>query len=363
MAHRLSLRIAAATALTLMAACGGDNGVGPMKPANPSATADNIQALDVTFSSPAFQSFGFASFYSPAATGSLTALRTVLRAAQPTLGARRALSPGESRLAAAALRAALVPADGAISAAVLPPAYLGKTLIYDPSSNSYVDDPTRTDGPSNGVRLILYALDGFGSPVIPLEEIGYADLKDESSSSFDKLHIEVWGTLPDPDVKYLDYAITVTTSSVSVIGFITDGSTQLDFNASISATSNGFVIDIRFDVDAAEAHVRLKLTFAFPDATSFRVTYDFRLQFGTEVVTVTGTETVTDTTDSGKLTVRVNGGIYATITITDGLPSYAGGGGQDLTPEDLTALNTVFEAVAVFTLRFLELLAPTGISL
>ncbi len=360
MAHRLSLRIAAAGALTLMAACGGDNGVGPMKPTDPLATASSIQSLDANFTSPVFQSFGFASFYSPVGTASLAALRTVLRAAQPTLGARRALSPTESRLAAAALRAALVPAGGAISAAVLPPAYLGKTLIYNPSAGVYEDDPTRTDAPTNGVRLILYTVDDLGSPVLPLAEIGYADLKDESSSTFDKLHIQVVGTLPEPDVMYLDYAITLTTSSVSVIGFITDGSTQLDFNASISATSSGFVIDIRFDVNEAEAHVRLKLTFAFTSETSFRVIYDFRLQFGTEVVTVTGTETVTDTNDSGKLTVRVNGGIYATITITDGLPSYTGGGGQELTAEDLTALNTIFEAVAVFFLRFVELLAPAG---
>src|SRR5688572_14299542 len=113
--HSVPAPLTPATALALfLAACGGDGGTGPgpTKLADPLATAAKIQALDVSFGSPVFQSFSFASLYSPAASSSLTALRTVLRAARPVPADRPSLSSGESRLAAA-LRAALVPASGA----------------------------------------------------------------------------------------------------------------------------------------------------------------------------------------------------------------------------------------------------------
>src|SRR5881296_789536 len=178
--HRSALApLAPALALALLvAACGGDStGPGPMKPSDPLATAANIQGLDATFTSPAFQSFAFASTYSPAGLSPVAALRTVLRAAGPALGARRALSPTESRLAATALHAVLVAPSGGMSTPILPPAYLGKTFerTTDPVSGSTAYYPTdRAGAPAKGVRFVLYALDPV-YPILPLQEIGYAD--------------------------------------------------------------------------------------------------------------------------------------------------------------------------------------------
>src|SRR2546427_12128731 len=118
-------------ALALLAAACSDSPLAPAKPADPLATAANVQALGTSFASPAFETFTFATTYVPAAASPLAALRPLLRAAQPTLVTRRALSPPDSGLAATALRAALVPASGAIPASSRPlPAVLGTTHTW-----------------------------------------------------------------------------------------------------------------------------------------------------------------------------------------------------------------------------------------
>src|SRR6266516_4057854 len=215
--HRSLLRYIAVAAALLAAAC-GDNPLQPKKPADPLATAANVQALGTSFTSLPFQSFSFATTYVPTAASPMAALRPLLRAAQPTLVTRRALSLAESRLAATALRAAVVPG-----------------------------------APSNGVRFILYALDLAGQP-IATQPIGRADFMDESSGNTQTLHVLVVGTTTDPPVTYLDYAVSVTagasTANVAVVGFITDGIERLDFNAAIGETSGSATFDIRFDVNA-----------------------------------------------------------------------------------------------------------------
>ncbi len=355
-------------ALALLAAACSDNPLAPAKPVDPLATAANVQALGTSFASPPFESFTFATTYVPTATSPLAALQPLLRAAQPTLVTRRALSPTESRLAATALRAALVPSSGGIAASIFPPAVvLGTTYTWNATTFQYeANDPAVLPGaPSNGVRFILYALDLGGQP-IATQPIGYADLMDESSGNAQTLHILVVGTTTDPPVTYLDYTVSgtvgATSASGTVVGFISDGTQRLDFNVAIAQTTGSATFDIRFDVNATDSHVRLRMTLTAPDQNTLRLAIDFRLQFGTEVVTVRGTETVdlVTLTTSGTVTVLVGGGIYATITETDGSLSFVGGGGQTLTVDDYTALNAIFEAIGATLTRFDALFAPAA---
>src|SRR6266700_2991889 len=337
--HRFLLRYIAVAAELLAAAC-GDNPLQPKKPADPLATAANVQALGTSFTSLPFQSFSFATTYVPTAASPMAALRPLLRAAQPTLVTGRALSLAESRLVATALRAALVPSSGAIAASIFPPAVvLGTTYTWNATTFQYeANDPAVVPGaPSNGVRFILYALDLGGQP-IATQPIGYADLMDESSGNTQTLHVLVVGTTTDPPVTYLDYAVSVTLGA---------------------STAN---VDIRFDVNAADAHVRLRMTLTAPDQNTLRLAINFRLQFGSEVVTVTGTQTLDLTTlsESETLTVLVDGGIYATITETDGSITFEGGGSQEFTADDLTALGAIFDAIATTFQQFDALFAPAG---
>jgi hypothetical protein len=248
-----------------------------------------------------------------------------------------------------------------VSAVIFPPELLGKTFEWDTTSVQYqVSD--RAGAPANGVRLILYALDLGGSPIVT-QEIGYADLKDESAGTTQRMHLLVVGAT----VTYLDYTVAATpgataeTGTVTVVGYITDGLHRLDFNCPVTLTSTSATLDIAFDVNAENAHVRLQLTVTPIQTSGLRLDIDFSLQFGGEVVTLTGTDTVTDAGESGSLTVRVNGGLYATITITNGETSFTGGGGQQLTADDLTALNALFNAFGEVLEHFDDLITPTGL--
>jgi hypothetical protein len=278
------------------------------------------------------------------------------------------LSLADRRLAATALRAALAPSTGTTPESIFPPAVvLGTTYTWDASTLQYVaNDPAALPGaPANGVRFILYALDGSGLP-IATQPIGYADFMDESSGSTQTLHVIVVGTTTTPPVTYLDYTISATvgqtSASATLVGYITDGIVRLDFDIGIAETASRATIDIRFDANAVNAHVQFHVAITSPSASTLQFEISDRIEAGGEVITVTGTETVdvSALTETGTLVVAINGGSYATITDANGSLSYAGGGGQNLTADDRTALLAIFDAVAESLQRFNDLLAPAG---
>src|SRR5437016_14597703 len=91
-----------------------------------------------------------------------------------------------------ALRLAAGTLGSGISASVIPPQYLGQTFVWDDATHKYVVGPDA--GPSNGVRIILYALNPVtGAVAEPSSAVGFADLLDESTTSpaVNKLHVIV----------------------------------------------------------------------------------------------------------------------------------------------------------------------------
>lgn len=362
--HRWSVVVAY---LALFLAACGDNGTGPgpAKPTDPLTTAANVADLDALFTTPLFQSLRLASSYSPARTSLLGVLRALLLTARSTLGRGQMLSPGDSHRLAMRLQAALQPATSPDPAAILPPELLGKTFEWDTVgfAGYIVTSRQDPDAPTDGVRFILYELDTFNAPVLPLHEFAFADLKDESAATR-RLHLVVGAHTPV--ATYLDYAIvgtaTPTSNNATVVGYITDGTRQLEFDAAANSTASAYTLDVRFDVNAANAHARLKATITQPTSSLLRLDMDFQLQFGTEVVTLAGYETLDLNTfdDVGKYTVRVNGGIYATADVAGGTPTFSGGGGQQLTADDYIALNAIYNAVGTIANRFNDLLAPGG---
>lgn len=360
-AYRHVGRAFAAGVAVVAAAC-GDNPLGPAKPVDPVATTARVQALPQSFNSPVLQSFALAAPQSPAATRPLTSLQALLSAAGTTMSARRALSAAESQRISAALVAALPQTSTAVTAAILPPALLGKTFEWNTTSAMY-DTTARGGAPSNGVRFILYNLDQVGAPIVT-EEIGYADLKDESTSTSGRLHLLVVGTTSGSDVTYLDYTVagsaTATSANVTVVGYVTDGTHRLDFNCTVTVTSTSVSADIHFDVNADNDHVRLRFKITPIGTTGLRLDITFRLQLDTEIITLYGNDTLTGTSESGSFTVLVNGGIYATIKSTDGALTFTGGAGQELTADDYAALQAISDAVGVVLDAFNNLLAPAG---
>ncbi|HVH67733.1 MAG TPA: hypothetical protein VM716_07695 [Gemmatimonadales bacterium] len=362
--RRPSWHVALAAAL-VVTGC-SNNAVGPTKPADPVATAARVQAIHGSFNSNILKSFEFATPYAPTATSPLATLRPLLNVAQSTFGARRSSSLADARLAAAALRAGLLPSSGVILASIFPPGVvLGTTYTWDAATSQYVaNDPAALPGaPANGVRFILYALDLSGIP-IATQPIGYVDFMDESSGNAKTLHVVVVGTTTTPPVTYLDDTISVTavtsSANATVIGFVTDGTERLAFDIGVAETASHAVIDIQFDVTPADAHVKFHVTLTLPSASTLQYDISDRIEAGGELITVTGTITVnlSPLTESGSLAVAINGGPYATITDSNGSLTYAGGGGQSLTADDHAALLAIFNAVAESLQHFNELVAP-----
>jgi hypothetical protein len=328
--------------MLLAAACGGDGGTGPK--VDPGATAAKLEALDDPFDTPTFQSFELAAGYAPAASASLSDLRAAMSVVQAGPGTQPAIR---------VLRQTLVQRSEAGVADFFPPEILGKTFEWNPTSGTY-DVTTRAGAPADGVRFILYALGSGGLPTTPLQEIGYADFKDESTPSLAKLHIVVFAS----GTTYVDYAITIdaATFNFSMLGFVTDGTRRLDFGLTVNGTATVFSDEITFDINAENAHVRLTDETEILSETSIRSTLDYRFQFGADVMTLTGITNLNGTVVTGNFTIKLNGRDVATFTYDATGGQWSGPGGGALSQSDLQAVSAIFSATGNLLLRVYSLL-------
>src|SRR3712207_1381042 len=171
-----------------LAGCGGEST--PDAPFNPTGTTADLQAMNQTFASPAFNSFSTFSLMFDAALGGapiIAASTSALDIRGKTPQGIRAAAVRSAQRLAATLRPVARPAMSASSSThpnqslmAVPPEVAGKTFEYDPVTGSYAAG-VRTGAPSNGVRFILYAVDPVSyMPVEPLTETGYVDLTDLS---------------------------------------------------------------------------------------------------------------------------------------------------------------------------------------
>jgi len=291
--------------------------------ADPQQLSSDVQTVLGVLQSNVFESFGVVS----TDTGSPAAVATpagALLGVAPFTVPRSSSQPyADAPRRLQALRRAAGALGSGISASVIPPQYLGQTFVWDDA------------GPSNGVRIILYALNPVtGAVAEPSSAVGFADLLDESTTSpaVNKLHVIVKdGTPASPGpVTYADYSVSgsvtgspPTAFTASAIGFVSDGTHTLSFDATFSATNlttdnPDAQIDVTWDLDNPVIHVVLHETLATSDANHLAVTIDFSVTRGTETVSVTGTVLVvlSPPAVTANLSITVNGVAYARITGT-----------------------------------------------
>jgi len=321
-----------AVVAALAAAC--KNSTGPQAQlGDPRGLSTDIQSVSGVLQSAVLQSFGLvdsaagspATVATPAGALLRAAPFTTLRATgQPYTDAPRRLQG--LRLAAGAL-------GSGINASVIPPQYLGQTFVWDTATHRYIVGPDA--GPSTGVRIILYAIDPFtGHVAEPSNAVGFVDLLDQSTTNPDvnKLHVIVKdGTPASPGpITYADYTVTgsvtgspATAFSAAAVGFVSDGTHTLSFDATFSATNLATdnpdaQIDVTWDADNPVIHVELHETLATSDANHLTVTVNFSVARGTETVAVTGTITAVSSpyTLTPNLSITVNGVAYVRFTGT-----------------------------------------------
>ena len=315
-----------------LAAC--KNSTGPQAQlGDPRGLSTDIQSLSGVLQSAVLQSFGLVDTAAGSPATVATPAGAMLRAAPFTTlrGTGQRYTDAPRRLQA--LRLAAGALGSGINASVIPPQYLGQTFVWDTATHRYVVGPDA--GPSTGVRIILYAIDPFtGSVAEPSNTVGFVDLLDQSTTNPDvnKLHVIVKdGTPASPGpITYADYTVTgsvtgspATAFSAAAVGFVSDGTHTLSFDATFSATNLATdnpdaQIDVTWDADNPVIHVELHETLATSDANHLTVTVNFSVTRGTETVAVTGTitEVLSPLTVTPNLSITVNGVAYARVTGT-----------------------------------------------
>jgi len=333
---------------------------------NPQQLGSNLQTVSSVFGSPAFQSFGALDSApgSPVAAstpaGALTAATSVAAPQTP----RQPYADAPARLQA--FRTTATALGGRLSAQVIPSTVWGKTYVWDVTAHAYAEDPSpAVAGPSTGVRLILYAIDPITRHVVesPLTAVGYVDLVDQSSGNTNQLEVIVKDGAPPNGTTYVDYTVsaTVTGSPASsfdatAVGFVTDGTRRIDFNATFSATN--LATDnpdvhavVHWALDNPALTIDLDEKLDTPNANEATITVDFTYTYAGETVRLTGTVSVVQSPISVTADVAVyeNGGgvpvaiIRGTADATHNGITITHQDGSQLSSAELEALDQLFE--------------------
>lgn len=346
------LCFAAGTALVL-AACGDDSNGG--QPFSAEGTSDDVNAVSGAFSSPAMSSLTWSAngidgvFGAPLVSSTVGAITTAPASGNLFAAARRAARSSASFNGAAQVNVAL---------AVLPVEVLGKTFEYNTGTSQYAATE-RAGAPANGVRFILYAINPVTQvPVEPLAEAGYADVLDESTATSNAVRLQV----VSGGVTYLNYGVTGAftegTGHAVVDGFVTNGTTLVNFDLdnSYSEASNG-TIGFDYHLDAPTLGIELNYLIGITQISTSPV--------GNVDVTVAGPHgdvgvegQIVD--GGGELTATVNGDDFAVVTLDENseVTSITKPDGSALTLPEYGALAAIWGFVLKGLDIFEDLLDP-----
>ena len=300
-------------------------------------TSQDLAAVDSTFETEAFQSLkalgGQFSVVAPPAMASAELLRAAAHPSEPG-------NMGRIEAAARQIQMAMA-ANAAVE--LIPQQYRGLVLEYVPDQG-YVVDATQT-GPSNGIRFLLYAVNPVTEEIAePLNEIGYADLLDESTDLTAAVRLMV----VSGEVTYVDYLVSAngppTAPSFSIAGFISNGDVTVDFDLTVAAQTNigGTTIDIDYaiDVEARDFHVVLDLSLVDSEAGS-SMSVDLSVSHGRNTVRIAGEVA----NEIGTLQVFGNEQLFATITFTETSLTVVNANGEPLSDREAQALREIIDFV------------------
>ncbi len=299
------------------------------------ATSASLQSVDQAFDTPAFQSLAALGGHFVVGAGVPAASANLLKAS-----ANSVTMSEQAQLAAQQIAAAVA----APAAILIPEEYRGLTYVYV-EGEGYQVDPERTDGPATGVRFILYTVavnPVTGEITDVLDEIGYADLIDESTDTEAAARLRVVSS----NITYLDYVVSAegppTSPTFSIAGFVTDGETTADFllTVSIESTFAGTTVDINYSIDVGDFSIDLTLA-AAGDGEGESATVAMTFAHQGQSVMVAGTIE----NDAGTMTVTANGATFATITFSPTGFTVVDADGQPLDQDEINALKKLMEMV------------------
>ena len=233
---------------------------------------------------------------------------------------------------------------------IISPRHRGKTLVYDATKDTYAVSATRAGAPTNGVRFITYETDAAGKP-IESKETGYADLLDEGATTGETIVLRL--LVVNKGATHLDYRTRLTlvgdVGSISVDGFMSDGTARLDFDVAVTSRKIGLktLLDADFDlqVKAREFSINGKVRGIDEGTGDGTIGLTVRHAASSVAVNLVGS--------NGRIegTFKVNGSLLATATGDAKTPTITGPTGGQLTGgELLMVLHIVDMSDSVFDL-------------
>jgi len=262
-----------------------------------------------------------------------------------------------------AFQAAVPTLAAAPEGVVIPDLIESKTFTYDVETGAYVLSD-REGAPANGVRFMLYAVNTLTHSVAePLNEIGCADLTDESTSTTAlQLHLKAYVPCPatSGSTALIDYTAsatvtttgpTVTSGTVTVVGYVSDGTTQVEFdlNQQIS-TSSGIHVEYGLAVPEKDVDVTFEATFTLTQQATVMLTVNHG--GNTTVVAVSGTQA------SITGNIKHNDAVVMNISGSPINPVFTNPSGNPPTSEQAAALHKLFDFADTLLDHVDEMLAP-----
>ncbi len=331
----LSRVVVFALTLSVFSACEEAAGPEDVDPVQTSSTVESAVSQYIT-SNQAFQSLDA---LGPAIGGVLSPTASVILKPQSGFGSFRQLGTGVWE---AVRDGQLRRGSSGASLMAIPDTLKGKTLVYNPALTppGYEIHPTRTDAPANGVRFAMYAVNPLtGQPVEPVDqnEIGYFDIIDTSNfpTTINVSLIAVFGT-----DTLISYAVTGSASltgiTIDVTGFISNGTSQLDFTLKLSG--NDTSVSATIDLSFSDVTVHIEFTEAVDGSDSSLI----RLTQGGNTVVFEVTE---DALDNITGTISFNGTVVALLSGTGDSPVFTNAEGGDLTAAQIEGIGDIFNAI------------------
>jgi hypothetical protein len=154
------------------------------------------------------------------------------------------------------------------------------------------------------------------------------------------------------EVEYINYTVSATglvgSLGIEIDGFVTDGTTQVDFtlNHTIDATFASARAEVDYVIEVVERDFRMtaNMVIEFDAGTETgSLTIDALWEQGTNSIAVQGS--VDMTTDGGTLEVFVNGDLFATITMSGETITVVGADGEALSAAHAQALQNITDGL------------------
>lgn len=245
----------------------------------------------------------------------------------------------------------------------LPDSVMGKVWIYDDLAGAYVAS-TRTDGPDDGARFILYAVDDAGFFASPLVETGYLDFRQLGNS--ERREGEMMAVVDG--VTLYDFSGfttgTIGNGTFGVSGFFTFNGLRVEVDGSGSQLPSGSdnQVELASTVTIPQRDVEIEGSLTTSDASTAPVSLTLT---ATSPAGVLGMESTQGDDIEGDYTVMttfsLNGEEFATRTAVDGEPVvYTPLNGNVVTPAHEAFFTEMEDLPMMSVLATAEMLSILG---